>query len=397
MRGRLTLAFACFALVMTSIGGAIRMQALGDLARTEEIETLSLSARFIGTLVEDVYAEDMTLTPARLVAYVPDESEVTIARNGSSVITVAAADFDTRAASTGTRVEETVGETTITIVEDATVLTAAKEESRTPLLGMLAAMVLVAALLGFLVATLLARPFNRLAESAAALGRGRFDFEVPKSRIPEVVSIATSLQTSAVQLQDTLQRDREFFHHASHVLRTPLTGLRLELEELSERADLDPDVRESAARSLIDAHRLECTVTELLDFARARRLMAGAEVSLLTLGSDVAQRWRDQLPDSREVRAFVDAGPEVTLTPGPVEQLLDSVLRDVSDNGTGTVTLRFVGQEEHVKVTVTSGPRKDGATGVASAGATETIAEVLGGRCKGDAASGELEILLPRR
>ncbi|WP_442940108.1 histidine kinase dimerization/phospho-acceptor domain-containing protein [Nocardioides sp. B-3] len=48
------------------------------------------------------------------------------------------------------------------------------------------------------------------------------------------------------------------------MLRTPLTGLRLELEELSERPDLNDDVRRSAARSPADAERLETTVSQLL-------------------------------------------------------------------------------------------------------------------------------------
>ena len=78
-------------------------------------------------------------------------------------------------------------------------------------------------------------------------------------------------------------------------------------------------------------------------------------MSLLALGSHIAQRWRGQLPESREVKAFVDSGPEMLLTPGPVEQLLDSVLRDVSESGAGPVMIRFAGQDEHVRVTVRSG------------------------------------------
>lgn len=397
MRRRLTLAFACFVLVMTAIGGGVRVNALADVARMHEIDGLTTSARFIGTLVEDLSAEGVPVTADLLAAYVPAEAELTVAREGSGVVTATGADFDAAAADEPTSVEETVGDTTVTLVQDASVLEAATRQTQLPLLFLLLSLVLFAGLVGFVVATALARPFNRLAESAAALGRGRFDFEPPKSKIPEVVSIATSLATSARQLQESLQRDREFFHHASHVLRTPLTGLRLELEELSERPDLNDDVRRSARRALADAERLEATVTELLEFARARSLVAGAEVSLLALGTDVAQRWRDRLPESREVRAYIDGGPDFTLTPGPVEQLLDSVLRDVSDHGTGAVTLRFAGQEEHVKVTVRSGPPRRGAEQRPSALVAHTIAEVLGGRCSGDATSGELEILLPRR
>jgi signal transduction histidine kinase len=399
VRGRLTLAFACIVLAMVAIGGGIRINALADITRTNELESLTLSARLISKLVEDLHADDLPVTSNRLAAYVPDRTELTVIRPGTPTVTVtiADADFDAEAAGQPLRARETAGSTTVSLVQDASVLDDATRQALTPLLALMLTIVLIAGLVGFVVATALARPFNRLAESAAALGRGRFDFEGPKSSIPEVVSIARSLETSARQLGDSLRRDREFFHHASHVLRTPLTGMRLELEELSLRNDLSDDVRRSANRSLADAERLESTVTELLDFARARSLVAGAEISLLALGSEVAQRWRDRLPESREVRAYVDGGPEFTLTPGPVEQLLDSVLRDVVDHGTGAVTLRFVGQEEHVKVTVRSGPGRRGEDQRPSAQVAKTIAEVLGGRCTGDATSGELEILLPRR
>jgi signal transduction histidine kinase len=399
VRGRLTLAFACVALLMTAIGGGIRINALTDITRTNELEGLTLNARLIGKLVEDLHADELPVTSDRLAAYVPDRTELTVIRPGTPTITVtiADADFDAAAAGQPLRALETAGATTVSLVQDASVLEEATRRALTPLLALMLALVLFSALVGFFVATALARPFNRLAQSAAALGRGRFDFEPPKSSIPEVVSIARSLETSARQLEDSLRRDREFFHHASHVLRTPLTGLRLELEELSLRSDVNDDVRRLATRSMADAERLDTTVTELLDFARSRRLVEGAEISVLALGSEVAQRWRDRLPESREVRAYVDGGPELTLTPGPVEQLLDSVLRDVADHGTGAVTLRFAGQEEHVKVTVRSGPGRRGTEQRPGAKVAYTIAEVLGGRCTGDATSGQLEILLPRR
>ena len=399
MRGRLTLAVACIALAMVGIGGSIRINALVDITRTNELETLTLNARLIAKLVEDLHADDLPVTSDRLAAYVPDHTELTVIRPGTPTVTVtvADADFDPEVAGRPLRAQEAAGATTVSLVQDASVLDEATRQALTPLLALMFALVLFSGLLGFIVATALSRPFNRLAESAAALGRGRFDFEPPRSSIPEVVSIARSLETSARQLETSLRRDREFFHHASHVMRTPLTSMQLELEELSTRNDVNDDVRRSAARSLAHAERLDATVTELLEFARARRLVEGAEISVLALGSEVAQRWRDRLPESREVRAYVDGGPEFTLTPGPVEQLLDSVLRDIADNGTGAVTLRFAGQEEHVKVTVRSGPGRRGDEHRASAQAANTIAEVLGGRCTGDATSGELEILLPRR
>ena len=223
-----------------------------------------------------------------------------------------------------------VGDATVTLVQDETVTAAVLDQARGPLIALMVGLLALAAVIGLAMASALSRPFRELAESAAALGRGRFDIEPPRSRIPEVVSISDSLRASSQRLQKSLRRDRDFFHHASHVLRTPLTGMRLELEELTLRRDLDDDVRRTTSRCLSDVERLDCTIAELLEFARGRALVEGAEVSLLALGSHIAQRWRGQLPESREVKAFMDSGPEMLLTPGPVEQLLDSVLRDVT-------------------------------------------------------------------
>ncbi|PUA79456.1 sensor histidine kinase [Nocardioides currus] len=393
MRARLALAFACFVLVMTSLGGFIRAQALADAERNHQTTVLTQAARFVAATVEEQHLRGEETDVVDLDRFVPDETELTVTVGDRPDVTVADPEFDADPDDDQLRVQETDGSTRVTITQDASVLEEARRRALNPLFALLVVLVLVAGAVGFVVASLLARPFDRLAESAAALGRGRFDIEPSRSRIPEVVSISTSLEKSAAQLQDSLRRDREFFHHASHVLRTPLTGMRLELEELAQRPELGAEAHGLVDRAVAHAGRLESTVTELLDFARARTLVAGAEVSLLELGSGVAQRWRDRLPDSRAVKAYVDSGPDVTLTPGPVEQLLDSVLRDVADHGSGPVTLRFVGREEHVKVTVSSGPDL---TDPADQGAA-TIAEVLGGRCSRDQASGDLEILLPRR
>ena len=91
----------------------------------------------------------------------------------------------------------------------------------------------VAGLIGYVAARQLARPLEQLADAAGALGRGRFDLDLPKTRMPEAQAIGSALRTSAVQLESRIRRERSFSEQASHELRTPITTLRLELEDLT--------------------------------------------------------------------------------------------------------------------------------------------------------------------
>ena len=401
MRLRFTLGFLLLTLVIAGTFGVIRAAALNDLARVTELDHLAHHAQMIGSVVEVLRAEGAAVGAERLAAYVPPNSEASVWQPGDELLVVPGEDFDrgqVASSEDAIFVRETVGDTTVSLIAEDGVVVAHVDRQQRSLLALLLFVVLLTSAVGFAVSTVLARPFRKLARAAADLGRGRFDIDPPASRIPEVASISASLRASAGRLQDALHRDREFFHHASHVLRTPLTGIRLELDNLMADHDLDEETRHSVERCLHDAQRLDATVAEMLHFARGRALVAGAEVSLLDFSTQVAQRWRDRLPDSRVVKAYVEDGPDCTLTPGPVEQLLDSVLSEVRADSVGPVTMHFSGDEDVIKMAVECEPRP-GRSAPSEPGLTVagSIIEALGGRSTGSVAAGQVEILLPRR
>ncbi len=78
---------------------------------------------------------------------------------------------------------------------------------------------------------------------------------------------------------------------ASHQLRTPLTGLRLRIEGLSEELK-DPADRAEAEAGLVEVDRLSKMVDELLILSRAgERDMPGEIVDLEELAGEVCGRW----------------------------------------------------------------------------------------------------------
>lgn len=259
---------------------------------------------------------------------------------------------------------------------------------------------LVATLAGVLLGRWYERPFSRLAEAAAALGRGRFQLDLPQTRVPAANEIARALDVSARRLQDRLAAEDEFAQRVSHALRSPLTGLRLELEEVALHDGLPAESAAVLERSLQRVDQIDAVTGELVALARHRAMVAEATIALEVLARQVGQRWADELDaQHRTLTTAVQGDGATTYTPGPVEQILELLLVDVLHRSSGSVRLVFAaGDADHLRITVTAGPAATGRAGESPPRVrARTIALALGGRLEGEYAAGGVEIVLPRR
>lgn len=271
---------------------------------------------------------------------------------------------------------------------------------RTAFFGTFALLALIAALAGYVVARSLSEPFRQLASAAAALGRGRFDLDLPRTRLPEVRAIATALDQSAGQLRDRLERERAFGQHASHVLRTPLTSLTLRLEELVIDDELPAEARDAARACLRAVGQLNDVAGELVELGGRGVLVADAAVPLRDLATQVAQRWADRLDeDARTLTAAVEGDIELIFTPGPVEQVLDLLLEWVVRHEAGAVRLVFEGAASRLRVDLTC-TGTDGVPGPPLHPVPDrvhTVLDALGGRLEVPTDADVLRLHLPRR
>jgi signal transduction histidine kinase len=198
----------------------------------------------------------------------------------------------------------------------------------------------------------LADPLARLARSAARLGDGDFSLSTPRSGVPEIDEIASSLDLSAERIEELLRAERSFSEHASHQLRTALTGLQLRIEELSEHQDLA--VREEAHAALEQSARLTSIIEELLALARTGRAGIVRDFDLRDL---VLQHVDDVEPIlARAGRRAVVVAPEavpVKAALGAVGQVLDILLSNSARHGAGCVTTTVSTDGRHAWVEVT--------------------------------------------
>jgi signal transduction histidine kinase len=261
--------------------------------------------------------------------------------------------------------------------------------------------VTAAVALAFLQARRLARPLESLAQTSARHGAGDFSTRAGRFAIPEIDSLAHVLDSTAARIARLVAREREFSTNVSHQLRTPITALRLRLEELSLHP-LGSDDRAELDAALAEMDRLEQTIGDLLTYARDASAGEAVDLDLSDLARRHAARWEPLF--RREGRHVIVEAPDpvpARASPGAVGQVLDVLLENALTHGSGRalVAVRDDGRRALVSVEDEgSGIDPDAAAHIFERGESGTggtgvglhLAEVLAG-----AEGGQLRLARP--
>ncbi|SER93899.1 sensor histidine kinase [Actinokineospora terrae] len=196
----------------------------------------------------------------------------------------------------------------------------------------------------------LAEPLERLAGIAARLGEADFTARARDSGIPEVDSVGSALTLTAQRLDALLERERAFTADASHQLRTPLAGLRLQPESALENPDADP--RRAIAAGIDTTDVLERTIDDLLALARdVPSVVSTGQVGEILDG--LAGQWR-AVPADRGLGIEVTGEAAAALVAGPVLcQVVAVLLDNAVRRGAGEVRLAARALGDTVAVDVT--------------------------------------------
>ena len=219
----------------------------------------------------------------------------------------------------------------------------------------------LALLLGAWMAMRVSRPVRQLAAAAQAIGEGRFDTELPDSRIAEVATVAErfddmrrALQARLVELRtsnealhdrstrlvalqsDLMQRERlaaagRLVAQLAHEIRNPVASLRNCLEVVRRRVAHDPEGVEFADLAIDELLRMHELAEQMLDVSRPR-LNAVARCSPVQVARDVVRLVTAGIPD-RDLQVTIGgtASTQAAMAGDALKQVLLNLIQNARE------------------------------------------------------------------
>lgn len=202
--------------------------------------------------------------------------------------------------------------------------------------------------LGLAVATWLARklsaPLGALEDAARRVAEGDMTAVAPEQGSSEQIEVARTFNEMTGRLNRTLTAQQQFVDNASHQLRTPLTGVRLRIEEVRQGASREAAASLDAATAEVD--RLAKTIDDLLTLSRAgERPQSARPVNLVALAREAAGRVRAAAErEGRTVVVTSDEPEEALADAADLGRVLDVLMENALLYGLGPIEVSVRGK-----------------------------------------------------
>ena len=215
-------------------------------------------------------------------------------------------------------------------------------DSTALLLGVVAAAgvggLLVAGVVAVRHADRLGRALETLRQRAERLAGGDTRPSPLTSGIDEVDRLDEALVRGAQHTARRLASERDFAADASHQLRTPLTALLMRLEEIAATDDLGV-VAEESTIAIAQVERLSRVVDDLMSRTRSG-VGASPAVSLDSVLASLQREWQPAFASARRsILVSGERGLGVRATPVALAQILTTLLENSLAHGRGTVEI----------------------------------------------------------
>lgn len=394
MRARLIAGFAGVAVLILTIFSIPMMRFVATVERERMVTELERDAFILAGHAKETLSADTGSQLRSIQPYIDayarvSDARVVVTNSGGRVIAsndaslVVGSDFSNRpeittalsgAPATGERASSTLGQVlvyvAVPVLSGDDTLGAVRlshpkshvdERVRNRVYGIFGAGLIsfVAALVvAILLGSTISRPIARLRRATDKLGRGDFDARADDDEGPrEVRELARSFNAMSGRLGLMVENQRHFAGAVSHQLRTPLTALRLRLEQAEASVGRDDDVVAEALRaSFAESDRLQNMIEQLLALARLEGSAAKTvDVDAARVVRDRVEMW-EPLAEEQGVRISlqVPAAARCAVVEGGLEQIIDNFI----DNAISVaprdsdIRIEVVHDDGHVQIDV---------------------------------------------
>ncbi len=224
----------------------------------------------------------------------------------------------------------------------------------------LVAIVISAIMLGFLVRRGL-QPAKLLAARIASVRETDLDESITCRNIPtELQPIVDRLNGLLARLHDAFQRERRFSADVAHELRTPLAGLRSQLEVTLSREREPHEYRDTLSECLRIHRQMHQMVEALLNLARADAGQLEIVPEQFDLADLVRDCWQSFANRAAEKQLRVDWQIREVCTLNSDRVKLNLVLQNLLDNAVtygdrgGWIRIELSCLDEHAELTVSN-------------------------------------------
>ncbi len=211
-----------------------------------------------------------------------------------------------------------------------------------------------------IVANAITRRLRNLQSATADIAAGNLNVRLSANSnlggAPELRQLEVAFDTMVERLSGVLDSQKSFASDASHQLRTPLTALRLTLENAADVVDDKEKVEAAIENASTQVVRLQLLIDGLLALARLEGSTPALKPTDITeLLEQRISLWQP-LADEKNIQIAPDIRPGlwVMATDSSIDQIVDAYLDNALDfapNGS-TIQLRAFATGNHVQIHV---------------------------------------------
>jgi signal transduction histidine kinase len=164
--------------------------------------------------------------------------------------------------------------------------------------------VIVSLSMSMIVSRLIAHPITILKEKALEIGRGNFNVKVEYNSNDEIGELSLAFNTMAMSLNKSINERKKLEAEIiraeklaalgkmsailAHEIKTPLTSIKMNIDLLSQTANLNPEDKESLEIIRKETNRLTQLVKDVLQFSRLSDLFI-SKINLRLIVEEVLQ------------------------------------------------------------------------------------------------------------